>query len=348
MSSAGPNHEEPELPPEFEADLYRASGADLHDLSDEDLERQYRDNGPCEGRIASRVANRAAFVQLLARSSSLLEIGPFASPLLTGNNVKYFDVLPTNALRERAKLHGLNPELCPQIDFVSETGDLSVVSESFAAVVSSHVVEHQPDLISHLGDVAGVLEDRGRYYLAIPDKRYCFDHFIPESSISGVVSAHVRRLRVHDVASVIEHRALTTHNDPRRHWAGDHGQPAYQTHPRLIREVTEAWLLSRGQYVDVHAWQFVPASFRRLMQTLLDLRLSAFRVLRVYATAPGSVEFYAVLEKTSAPVVPLDGSLPPDFDESGYLLANPDVARAGAGAAEHYLRYGRFEGRRLR
>lgn len=40
--------------------------------------------------------------------------------------------------------------------------------------------------------------------------------------------------------------------------------------------------------------------------------------------------------------------LPADFDPRLYLAANPDVAAAKVDAAEHYMRHGRFEGRRLR
>ncbi|HUR89746.1 MAG TPA: phytanoyl-CoA dioxygenase family protein [Ramlibacter sp.] len=36
------------------------------------------------------------------------------------------------------------------------------------------------------------------------------------------------------------------------------------------------------------------------------------------------------------------------FDPAAYLLANPDVAQAGVNAAEHFLRYGFREGRRLK
>ncbi len=39
---------------------------------------------------------------------------------------------------------------------------------------------------------------------------------------------------------------------------------------------------------------------------------------------------------------------PQDFDGALYLEANPDVARAGLDAAEHYVKYGKSEGRRLR
>ena len=41
-------------------------------------------------------------------------------------------------------------------------------------------------------------------------------------------------------------------------------------------------------------------------------------------------------------------TLPADFDPILYLLANPDVARAGMDAREHYLKYGHKENRSLR
>lgn len=41
-------------------------------------------------------------------------------------------------------------------------------------------------------------------------------------------------------------------------------------------------------------------------------------------------------------------ALPPDFDAAQYLAANPDVAAAGMPAAEHYLKHGFHEGRKLR
>lgn len=336
------------LPPEFDPAVYRSRYADLCELSDAALEQHYRTIGMREGRNASRVVSRTAFIDLIPRSTSLLEIGPFANPLRRGRNVKYFDVLSTDDLRHRATKHGLDPSKCPRIDFVSETGDFAAVTERFDAVLSSHVIEHQPDLIRHLHGVASVLEPAGRFYLAVPDKRYCFDHFLAESSIADVVAAHVHEAKVHDVASVIEHFALTTHNDRLRHWAGDHGEPVYKATPTRIREVAELFVGSGGKYIDVHAWQFVPESFRDLAQTLLGLRLSAFRVLRVYATMPASNEFYAVLEKTAQPCIPLGRELPAEFDEQQYLLANPDVARAGANATEHYLSFGRLEGRKLR
>lgn len=343
------SHEEvTELPAEFDVAIYHSRNPDLRSLSDGSLARHYISAGFREGRPANRVANRTAFAALIPQTAQVLEIGPFANPLKRGPNVKYLDVLSTELLRARARTHGVDPANCPDIDFVSETGDLAVVTDRFDAVLSSHVIEHQPDLLHHFTGVADVLTAGGRYYLAVPDKRFCFDHFIAESSVAQIVTANVQARRVHTVCSVIEHAALTTHNDPVRHWAGDHGEPVYKSAPAAIGAALATYDRSHGVYLDVHAWQFTPESLRDSLQTLFTLGMSPFRVLRVYATVAGSNEFYVVLEKASEKLVPANGQVPAGFDESEYLLAHPDVARSGMSAAEHYVSFGQREGRKLR
>lgn len=50
-------------------------------------------------------------------------------------------------------------------------------------------------------------------------------------------------------------------------------------------------------------------------------------------------------ERQKAEISPEDAPLPDDFDPSVYLKLNPDVSAAGIDAAEHYLEWGRQEGR---
>ncbi len=42
-------------------------------------------------------------------------------------------------------------------------------------LVASHVIEHVPDLITWLREIASVLKPTGQARLAIPDRRYTFD-----------------------------------------------------------------------------------------------------------------------------------------------------------------------------
>ena len=284
--------------PEFDADFYRGLYRDLRSMSEADAAAHFRQYGIAEGRQGSPLAVRENLLAALKRRRSILEIGPFCSPVVRGRNVAYFDVLDAAELRARAGRIGVDPKGVPErVDFVSPTGDLSVVDRRFEAVVSSHCIEHQPDLVRHLQQVAAVLEPGGHYFLMVPNKLYCFDHFIAPSTLAGVVAAHVEGRQMHRLESVIEHRALTTHNTPSRHWAGDHADPGYRDSiPGRTRAAVEEHAAAAGGYVDVHAWQFTPESFRALTGTLHVGGWSPLRPLRVYETPHGRNEFTAILE----------------------------------------------------
>jgi predicted SAM-dependent methyltransferase len=57
------------------------------------------------------------------------------------------------------------------------------VYEQFDIAFSSHVIEHTLDFIKHLNQVCDILKNNGHYFLFVPDKRYCFDYFSPESTM---------------------------------------------------------------------------------------------------------------------------------------------------------------------
>jgi SAM-dependent methyltransferase len=241
--------------------------------------------------------SRTTLVSLVRPTDSVLEIGPFVRPVLRGPNVRYFDVLDKASLIQRAETYGDPTKGAVDIDFISPAGDLSVVEGSFDVIFSSHCIEHQPDLVSHLSQVSAKLQKGGRYLLVIPDKRYCFDHFIPESTIDAVLAAAAEQRTRHTVQSVIEHRAHTTHNDAARHWAGDHGAPVMASNPGRVAEAVAEYEAAQGAYVDVHAWQFTPQSFDSVISQLHSRKMSTLKVAQVHATPPGQFEFCAVLVK---------------------------------------------------
>jgi SAM-dependent methyltransferase len=291
--------EEKSIPAEFDWRFYRACYRDLRTFDPEQLAAHYQQYGKKEGRCASAAAIRENFIKLIPDSGAVLEIGPFYHPVTSGDKVRYFDVLDSAGLKMRAETIGADPKNIPSlIHYVSPTGELSSVPDRFEAVISSHCIEHQPDLIKHLQDVAELLVDRGCYFLLIPNKRYCFDHFIDETTIADVIDAHVEHRRVHALRSVIEHRALTTHNDAARHWRGDHADPDYGlTIAERTRRALGEFTAASGNYIDVHAWQFTPESFREITALLCRLGYSSMRPLRVYDSPYGTHEFTAILQK---------------------------------------------------
>jgi SAM-dependent methyltransferase len=279
----------------FDADFYRGFYPDLAHMTADEAAEHFRRHGISEGRQGTPVSDRPGFLNRLGGLGSVLEIGPFCSPVMRGAHVRYLDVLDADQLRARAAAIGMDPAGCPErIHHVGAIGD---VTETFDGVVSCHSVEHQPDLVRHLEGVARILRpEGGRYHLVIPDKRYCFDHFIPESTIADVIAAWAEARTTHGLKSVVEHWSLTTHNDSIEHWAGRHGERRRADQPDRILEAVEVHRANHG-YLDVHAWYFTPVNFWDITTTLHAAGLTRLKPVEIHATRRDALEFFAVLER---------------------------------------------------
>lgn len=159
-------------------------------------------------------------------------------------------------------------------------------------ILSCHSIEHQTNFIKHLTNVSGLLKNNGVYVVICPDKRYCFDHFIKETTIADIINMNYINNEKHTIKSVIEHRALTCHNDCGRHWNNDHGTPNIENIKNAINE----YETTEG-YIDVHALQFTPESFQGIIDILKKNNFIDLYCDRVYPTLRNSCEFYAVLRK---------------------------------------------------
>jgi SAM-dependent methyltransferase len=283
------------FPPEFDAEFYRNAYSDLRNFTEAQLEAHYKQYGASEARLPNRIRNRSEFIKEISSSASTLEIGPFCTPIAIGENVKYFDVLPQEKLMERARILGFPDAGVPFLDYVSPNGDLSIVDCKFDIVVSSYCLEHQPDLIKHLRDVSSILNPGGCYVALAPDKRYCHDHFMAESTIAGVLAAYHTGRTTHPLGSVLA-CALSAHNDHVRHWNGDHGEQFEDLDARIKFFLAEHER-AQGGYVDVHSWYFTPDSARHILATLRRMNYIQLECIRCYDTRKNQNDFWLVLQK---------------------------------------------------
>jgi hypothetical protein len=286
----------PSLPPVFDAAFYRTDNPDLAHLSEHQLEEHYRANGIEEGRAGSMAAWRNVLIDVVHKEQAVLEIGPFANPAISGSHVRYLDAYDTEELIKRCKWHDLDASRVPQIDYVSPRGTFEMIDRKFSAAFGSHSIEHQPDFVRHLQNVSSILEDGGRYYIISPDKRFCFDHFRSETTVADVVAAYLLNVVNHLPRTFATHALLVTHNDPVRHWAGDHGEPSYKTENTLrLEQIVD--MIECENYVDSHAWQNTPKSFHEITSTLFKHGLIDLYPERVYHTPRNMFEFMVVLRK---------------------------------------------------
>lgn len=246
--------------------------------------------------------NRPEFIKKIDLSKKSLEIGPFFCPVLKGENVKYFDVLNKDDLLKKLKSDPVvkYEDHCKNvayIDFVEPTGDMSVIKEKFDIVFSSHNIEHQVDLVRHLKQVEELLTSGGKFYLFVPDKRYCFDNTTPESNISNVLAVYSLKEKVHNLQNILSMRCEITHNESIKHWSNDHGLTKGEQDVNCYKNALKEYFDSKGQYIDSHKWRFTPESFYKIVKALSDLGYINFEIETIYDTEKNSHEFQAILKK---------------------------------------------------
>lgn len=157
------------------------------------------------------------------------------------------------------------------------------------------MIEHTPDLIGFLNECESILKPGGVLSLAIPDKRYCFDHFRPVTGLGKIIDAHLAKDTVHSPGNVAEYFMNVVAKDGSIAWNGD-GPGEY----RFLHGLKEAtWGIQVVQeqkaYLDIHAWCFVPSSFRLLVN---DLNQLGFLKLKEASFAPTiNHEFFSTLSQ---------------------------------------------------
>jgi SAM-dependent methyltransferase len=236
-----------------------------------------------------------------------LEVGPLHRPVIARGegDVSYVDVYDRDRIVEH---YATDPDVpvedIPEIDFhlIQPDGTTVTLAEATARgapfdwVMASHVIEHVPDLIGWLAELAAVVRDGGVLVLAIPDKRYCFDVHRPPTTVGHLVDAHLAGLQRPSVAAVYDYFSSVVDADSRQLWRG-----RIPTYDRRLHSLDEArHHMERtlaGEYVDCHVWLFTPDSFLRQMHELRVTGRSDWVVERMEPTPPGELEFRVVLRR---------------------------------------------------
>ena len=181
-----------------------------------------------------QIINRKDLLKHIDSSRNCLEIGALCYPFFdhSKGNTKDADVFTKNQLIE---LYKDDPERgslkIMDVDYVLDPHKkyTDVIDQAFDIVFSSHVIEHQACLITHLENIESILKQNGCVILYIPDKRYCFDHFHTESSLIDVLAAFYENRWNSSFKSRVLSSLYKTHNYPLYHWHQSHGNDSKES-----------------------------------------------------------------------------------------------------------------------
>lgn len=235
-----------------------------------------------------------------------LEIGPSYDPVAAkrdGYRVEIIDYTDRAGLVEKYKTQAIDTSVIEDVDYVwcgQSYAELTGRTGHYNWVIASHMIEHAPDLVRFLKNCAEVLHDDGVLSLAVPDKRYCFDRFRPNSSISQVIDEHLLGRSISSPGKVADFFLNTVRLGDRVSWskeiAGDTALSNFAfIHGDGLALSEMQKVMSDRTYVDVHSWCFTPSSFRLMIQDLYDLGLQPLREVAFVPTH--GCEFFVTLSK---------------------------------------------------
>lgn len=248
------------------------------------------------------VKNRADYVLAnIKRDGIGVEIGPSHRPLAPkrmGYKTHVIDHMTREDLKVKYEKANVALENIEEVDFVwrgESYSELTKRSKYYDWIIASHVIEHVPDLIGFLSDCDEILKDDGVLSLAIPDSRFCFDHFRPVSSLGSVIDASLHRRKFNSAGMVADFFLNAVKRGGTITWPRSctdeftfiHGIAGVRN---AIKKVVE-----KGAYVDIHAWCFTPSWFRLIIEDLYVLGFTTMRELDFFD--PGTHEFYVTLAR---------------------------------------------------
>jgi predicted SAM-dependent methyltransferase len=228
-----------------------------------------------------------------------VEIGPSHSPVAPkkeGYKVHIIDHMSREQLIAKYKDHHVNLENIEEVDFVwrgENYSELTGKDKYYDWIIASHMIEHTPDFIGFLNDCDTILKDDGVLSLVVPDKRYCFDHYRPITGISQIIDNHLQKTTIHTPGTVAEYFLNVVSKAGNIAW--DSSATGKHTFVHSLEDALQGMksVLNENAYLDVHAWCFVPHSFRLIVHDLLGLGLIPFQEVGFFQTE--GCEFYVTL-----------------------------------------------------
>jgi SAM-dependent methyltransferase len=287
-----------------------------------------RDSGPRRPTRALDQRDRRLHDLMGSVAGRGLEIGPLFSPIFVPGeaDIQYLDLQSAAELREHYRgdpAVKIDEIVDPDFLLIGPDGPRSLPeavgsAAPFDWVVASHVIEHVPDLIGWLSEVAEILVDDGRVLLAIPDRRFTFDAGRPETTIGEMMLARENGDLTPSVRAVYDHFSSVVAVDIAGAWRGRTFGAESRLHD-IGMAMAHVDRRRQGIYVDCHVWLFTPSSLTEQIRELGLLGLCDFVVDRMDPTSRDQQEFYAVLRRLPREL---------DADARAAVFASPLESRA--------------------
>ena len=247
--------------------------------------------------------------QSFTQDMRLIEIGPSYNPIVAKRDgwqttvVDHADretlVKKYQGEGDRLGVVGWSSSIIEEVDVVWSEGPLldafpASSHGTYDGAIASHVGEHVPDLVGFLKAFGVLLKPSGVFFLALPDRRVCFDFFQSVTTTGNVIDG-IGQSR-HSRGTIFDHSARFARWNGLDTWfVGAQGGGTFTLAHDIdaVRGILD--YSPTGDYVDSHKWRFTPASFELIILELNLLRLIPWVVSRI--ERQDGIEFFVWLER---------------------------------------------------
>lgn len=124
-----------------------------------------------------------------------LEIGPYLQPTVRKDegDVRYLDFYSTEELAAFEQDRRPKGTVIPTVDYVVKSDDYwRYVPDRFDYLIANHVIEHVDNPVQWVIDLARLLHPGGVLFLTVPDKKYNFDRYRADTTLSHLLADYFR------------------------------------------------------------------------------------------------------------------------------------------------------------
>ncbi len=230
-----------------------------------------------------------------------LEIGAFDRPFITPREgqIDYSDYRNTEELKQLAKSAvGHDPKFVVDVTYDLKQISLSDIPQKYDYIIASHVLEHTPNMIGFLNNIAHLLADNGFAFLMIPDKRYTFDCLKPVTTLGELLENHFNSLDKPSFRQVFNGSYYNRPINASDVWSGKiQDSQSLARVPRDLKEIISKALQSKESYIDSHCNIFTDVHFEDVISELIQGGLLNFSKAEVHKIQPGFLDFLCILHK---------------------------------------------------